>query len=401
MKRAILSATVVACTFSLTVSARSGAAERKTPVSHDSRAIAIEVLIVGTKGGTRDEHAVQLSGPSDEVAARVRELESKGQIVVIDRIRLTTLENQTTLVQAGRATPVASGRSSSGRDAPAQMSYHHEDLGTLISATARVDGDAVVVELEVEKSELERNPGKPQADDEFVPLGTETFTARVTVRIGSGKTVLASGLETRAGTDSSGQLVLASALLLDTADRTEKRQIRIFSLQDTSAEDAAAVVKELCDDGLGQIKVVIDSRTNSLIVSGEKERQLDVVEAILLRLDQTETRRAPQASKDEEKSDSTPLANKYDKMEKNDLEEELKRLQKEVLVAERIAKKAREKTTKAKMAYQSASDDGKGDALLRKIEADAAGRKPTERFTQIRSDFDAAERAYFRLLVAE
>ena len=36
------------------------------------------------------------------------------------------------------------------------MSYHHQNLGTLISATARVDGDAIVVELEVEKSQLER-----------------------------------------------------------------------------------------------------------------------------------------------------------------------------------------------------------------------------------------------------
>jgi len=303
MKRAILFAAVATCTFSL--NARSGVAETKTPVSRAPRAIAIEVLILSTKGRTEDEHTVQLSGPTDEVAAHLRELESKGQIVDIDRIRLTTLENQKVLVQAGRATPVASGRSLGGRGGPAQMSYHHQDVGTLISATARVDGDAIVVELQVEKSQLERHAGKPQADDELVPLGTETLTSQVTVRIGSGKTVLASGLEKRADAESSGQLVLASARLLDTSsdakgvapeNRTEERQIRIFSLQSTAAEDAAAVIKQLCDDGSGQIRVSADSRANSLIISAEKERQLDVIEAILLRLDEIDPQGARQAA---------------------------------------------------------------------------------------------------------
>jgi type II secretory pathway component GspD/PulD (secretin) len=410
MKRAILFAAIATCTFSLTVNARSGIAETKTPVSRAPRAIAIEVLIVGTKGGTEDEHTVQLSGPTDEIAARLRELESKGQIVDIDRIRLTTLENQKALVQAGRATPVASGRSLGGRGGPAQMSYQHQNLGTLISATARVDGDAIVVELQVEKTQLERHAGKPQADDEFVPLGTETLTSQVTVRIGSGKTVLASGLEKRTDAEPSGQLVLASARLLDSSsdakalapeDRTEARRIRIFSLQNTAAEDAAAVIKELCDDGSGQIKIGVDLRTNSLIVSGEQERHLDVVEAILLRLDKSDPRRVPQTPKDEEKSDSTPGVTKYDKMEKKELQEQLKRLQKEVLRAERTARQAREKAAEAEKAHKSASDDAKADALLRMIEANAASYKPTERFRQIRSDFDAAERAYLHLLVTE
>ena len=81
MKRAILFAAVATCTFSLIVNAQSGVVETKTPVSRAPRAIAIEVLILGTKGGTGNEHTVQLSGPTDEVAAHLRELESKGQIV--------------------------------------------------------------------------------------------------------------------------------------------------------------------------------------------------------------------------------------------------------------------------------------------------------------------------------
>jgi hypothetical protein len=411
MKRAILFATIAVCTFNLTMNSRSGVAETKTPVSRAQRAIAIEVFIVSAPGGIKEEHALELSGPSEKIAARVRELQSEGQIVVVDRIRLTTVENQKTQFQAGRAAPVVSGRSFGGRGVGSQrsqMSYQQKNVGTLISAIARVDGDAIVVELQVEKSQLERRAGKPKSEDEFVPLATETLTSQVTLRIGSGKTVLAGSLEKRADAESSAQLVLASARLLEPSsgarivappDGAKKRKIRIFSLQHTSAKDVAAIIEELSAAQSGQMSVGVDSRTNSLVVSAKKEG-LDVVEAILLELDKSDAWPGPQASKDEEKSGRAPVVTMYDKMEKKDLRGELKRLQKAVLDAERMAKQAREKAAEAAKAYKSASDDEKADALLRMIEASAVSRKPIERFKQIRSHFDAAERAYFRLLVA-
>jgi type II secretory pathway component GspD/PulD (secretin) len=200
MKRATLLLSVAMCT--LNVSDRSGVAEANATASHAPHAIAIEVLIVGTKGGIHEEHAIELSGPADTVAAQVRALESKGQIVFLDRIRLTTLENHKTLVQSGVTTPVASGRTFGGRGG---TSFQQRSVGTLISATARVEGDAIVVELEVEKSGLKRHPDQSLSDDEFVPQGTETLTSQATVRIGSGMTVLASGLESRADAGSSGR----------------------------------------------------------------------------------------------------------------------------------------------------------------------------------------------------
>jgi hypothetical protein len=416
MKRAILFSTIAVCMFSLTVNPPSWSAETKVPRSSDHhRAIVMEVLIVGAKGGTKDEHALELCGPSDEVAVRIRQLESAGQIVVIDRIRLTTVENQKTVFQAGATTPVASGRNFGGRGGGAQTSYQHQQLGTLISATAKVDGDVIVVELEVEKSQLERRTGQPQPDDEFVPLATETLTSHVTLPIGNGKTVLACSLENRAEAGSSAQLVLASARLLEpssdaegraTADGADRRQIRIFALQRTSAKDAAIVLKELFDDGLDQIAVSVDSRTNSLIVRAEQEHHLDAMEAILLRLDESDPWRVSPTPKDKKEADATPVSKtpivtKYDKMAKKDLQEELKRLQEEVLDAERTAKQFAKKAADAARAYTSATDEEKADALLRMIEAEAAGRKPTERFRQIRADFDAAKRAYLQLLVTE
>ncbi len=64
-----------------------------------------------------------------------------------------------------------------------------------------------------------------------------------------------------------------------------------------------------------------------------------------------------------------PSITKYENMEKKDLQKELKNLQKQILVAERTSKKTQETLTKARRAYQSASDDEKPDALLCMIKA--------------------------------
>lgn len=140
MKRVILFSTIAVCVFSLTVNPRSCSAETKTPAaSAHHRAIVMEVLIVAAKGGTKDEHALEFSGPSDEVAVRIRELESEGRIVVIDRIRLTTVENQKTVFQAGTTAPVASGRTFGGRAGGAQTSHRQQELGTLGQIRVGVD----------------------------------------------------------------------------------------------------------------------------------------------------------------------------------------------------------------------------------------------------------------------
>ena len=58
--------------------------------------------------------------------------------MAMDRISLTTLESEESQIHVGKTTPVASARSSGGRGGPAQTSYQHQSVGTLISVTARV-----------------------------------------------------------------------------------------------------------------------------------------------------------------------------------------------------------------------------------------------------------------------
>ena len=58
------------------------------------------------------------------------------------------------------------------------MSYQFQNVGTQISVTASVDGDAVVVELTVEESQFNDAKADPEADDEFVPMGTKRSPPR-------------------------------------------------------------------------------------------------------------------------------------------------------------------------------------------------------------------------------
>ncbi|MAG93219.1 MAG: hypothetical protein CMJ48_05665 [Planctomycetaceae bacterium] len=280
----------------------------KQRAAANSRAVEIEVLIVEITGAPNDKRLVGLSDSAEKVAARVRELESKGEVDVLDRIRLTTLEDQRAMVQVGRSVAVASGRMVSSRGGSPRTSYQQQQIGTLISATARVDGKTVVAELQVEKSQLERLPAKADSkpDDEFVPRATETMTSQTTVRIADGTTVLAGGMQTHSKTASTQKLVLVSARILDAGPtkitsrpNPEPGQIKVFVLTNVDAGEAAKVVSHLFEGRPGAPKVVkveANARTNSLIVSGHEE-QLELIEALLLKLDSSEKKNATSGKK--------------------------------------------------------------------------------------------------------
>jgi hypothetical protein len=215
MKRVPRTPIVALCAVSLIVLARAAVADdkQKEPVSSVPHAIAIEVIIVETRA-VQDERVVGFSGSSEDVAAHVRELESAGKIDVIDRIRLTTLENQEAMVQFGRTTSVASGQMFGGRGGPARTSSQRVSVGMLVSAIGRVEGDVIVVELQTEKSELERREKEPHPDEGVAPRGIETLTSQATVRIDDGKTVLLSGIQSSSGKGSAQRLILVSARIL-------------------------------------------------------------------------------------------------------------------------------------------------------------------------------------------
>ncbi len=96
-----------------------------------------------------------------------------------------------------------------------------------------------------------------------------------------------------------------------------------------------------------------------------------------------------------------PAGAKYYKLSKAELQQELKKLQKEVLEAERQTLAADTALSQAGKAYDSATGDRKFDALLRLLEAEAAVQKPQRRYQELKSDFEAAQKAYVQLLVRQ
>jgi type II secretory pathway component GspD/PulD (secretin) len=168
----------------LTLNSLFGAAGGRLLASDVLRQIGLEIAIVQVEADLQDQTSEQLTGPAAEVAARIRQLEAKGQIVVLDRIRITTMENQATMVQSGRTVNIASGQQSfGGRGGPGQMSYQQQQVGTLVSATATVNGDAVLLELQVEKSHLPPAVAAVKGEPAPPPTGPETLTCQVTARI--------------------------------------------------------------------------------------------------------------------------------------------------------------------------------------------------------------------------
>jgi hypothetical protein len=98
-----------------------------------------------------------------------------------------------------------------------------------------------------------------------------------------------------------------------------------------------------------------------------------------------------------------PAGAKYYKLSKTELQQELKKLQKELLPVEREVNGPYLALRKAQQDYQSASEEQKFDALLRFLEARAALRKPQFRqqelrYHEIQNEFQAAQEAYVKLL---
>ena len=107
------------------------------------------------------------------------------------------------------------------------------------------------------------------------------------------------------------------------------------------------------------------------------------------------------ARKKQEQVESRHVQTKYESMEKNDLQEELRRLQKEALDAARMAQQVKEEAAEAATAYKSASEDEKADSLLRMIESEAKSHRPMRHYRQVQSAFEAAQRVYLHLLMVE
>jgi Flp pilus assembly secretin CpaC len=194
------------------------------PGQQVGKQVEIEVVIADLAG--KDKAGEPFAAePAEKVLAMVRKLEEQGKLESCTRVRLTTLEGQIAMAQFGERRGVVSGRSrAAGRagdfgGVPQQTSYSFENLGTLVSATARVaDEGPILIELQIERSRLSADAPANEAarpDGDTPPPRTLTATTKSTVRIADGQAVILGGLvQSSPAKDSSTTLIVVTARVL-------------------------------------------------------------------------------------------------------------------------------------------------------------------------------------------
>ncbi|MEX1042951.1 MAG: hypothetical protein WDZ51_20115 [Pirellulaceae bacterium] len=98
----------------------------------------------------------QLTGPIEQVMARIDELTAAGEAKILNQFSLTAIEDQETMIQVGQRTPRITGvQRLSTRDAARLQNLvqtQTENVGTLARIQTQVNGQQVLLNLQFEKS---------------------------------------------------------------------------------------------------------------------------------------------------------------------------------------------------------------------------------------------------------
>lgn len=182
--------------------------------------VVIQAQLLKARGKELDEvDTKSLSGPSDEVSKRIRDLERDGRLFVANRMELTAVENQQVMMQVGERVAVVTGATRS-REGGSIKSYRSENVGTLISVQARVSKDGgITMQVSFEKSEVVEPD--PEDDDKasFTPSDTATMTQQTTLQVRDGHTVLVGGMTARSSSETEEAYLVVSAKIVGNTGR--------------------------------------------------------------------------------------------------------------------------------------------------------------------------------------
>ncbi|MEX2138871.1 MAG: secretin N-terminal domain-containing protein [Pirellulales bacterium] len=232
-------------------------------------------------------------------AAELLELEKQGKLEHVLRVRLSSVEQSKASVQLGERVPVATARTVGGfgrggpaaEGRPTSYSYSLENIGTLISAAARVEeGGTVIVDLQVERSQMAAT--ERPADDIPDAVGrqkTVSLTCQSSLRLKPGEPTLANASQTTEDGATTGQFIVVTATVdaqgagrAAAVDRDREMHVRIFNLRNAKADAMAQLLARTLGDK--PIRVGVDEATNALVVASTRD-QLEVVEQLLQQLD--------------------------------------------------------------------------------------------------------------------
>jgi type II secretory pathway component GspD/PulD (secretin) len=180
------------------------------------RSLEIELTIAEAGPGKpepgKEVDVSDFTGPSREVTAKIDAVARAGSV---QRIRLTTLENQTATVQYGGSRPLPQTTGSAGgRGGPVQRSIAYVDVGTkaTITAVTKPD-DTVTVHIELSDSRLKTPEPGERGDD--LPAGIDTAKLTTTVNVKSGHAAVAQAVRTDGKAGPSLALVVVAAKVID------------------------------------------------------------------------------------------------------------------------------------------------------------------------------------------
>src|SRR6185436_11627928 len=167
-----------------------GVGDDKEQKEHQSagRLITVEVTLAETP----------VVGDGKEMSTeKIAELEKAGQLVSQSRYWVSLVENQRSQLQFAERVQVVSGRVNVG-GGRFQESLAYESFGTKLGLVARVDGESVLVQMELDQTRLIPAPAKAEgeATENVTRPRTATTTFQSTLTIPPGKTVVAGGKET-------------------------------------------------------------------------------------------------------------------------------------------------------------------------------------------------------------
>lgn len=160
--------------------------------------------------------ADDLSGPAAEVRERLRELDERGQIDVLNYFRLAAIDGQKVTAQVGERRPLVRSVAAFGGPRTARQ-IQMESIGTKLSLATRMAGDEIVCQIEFDKSFLGEEDGVPLTEPEGEEPGVRSVHSLVlqtsaTVRPGHTVPIaVASDREPRNGRENSEMLLLLSA----------------------------------------------------------------------------------------------------------------------------------------------------------------------------------------------
>jgi type II secretory pathway component GspD/PulD (secretin) len=227
------------------------------PQSQAGRLIAVEVVIADVVGEAKEMTTEQLA-----------ELEKAGNVTSLSRLHLSALENNPSVVQFGERVSLVTGRTSFGGRGSQDM-LSQENLGTMVSVTARVEPDqSIVMELNAELTRLAPVAPRPEGENADRPVElprTNTLTTKSTLRIPPGKSVVAGGKTAKTEHGTTQTWILVSAAVQAGAP-DEAAVLKIMSLKHAKADALATLLTGLLRGE--DYRIAVDARTNRLIVSG-------------------------------------------------------------------------------------------------------------------------------------